>query len=199
MDDDEAKATLHRYLRLGSDALLWKLDGLGEYDARRPLTPTGTNLLGLLTHLAWVEAGYFGETFGRPFAEAAPTYVDDVLEDMWVPAQVSRAEVLALHARATAHADATIAALPLDAVGRVPWWRPESAEVSLHRVLVHVATENHRHAGHADLVRELVDGATGLRPGATNIPDEVTDWPAHVARVERAAREAAALSDDAAG
>ena len=63
------KAKLHEYLQTGRDALLWKLDGLSEYDVRRPVVPTGTNLLGLVKHVASVEAGYFGATFGRPFAE----------------------------------------------------------------------------------------------------------------------------------
>ena len=63
---------LHRYLRMASDALLWKLDGVSEYDVRRPCTPTGTNLLGLVKHLAIVELGYFGDTFGRPHDEQLP-------------------------------------------------------------------------------------------------------------------------------
>jgi hypothetical protein len=52
--------------RAAREALVWKLDGLSEYDARRPMVPTGTNLLGLVKHVASVEAGYFGETFDRP-------------------------------------------------------------------------------------------------------------------------------------
>ena len=59
-----------------SRALLWKLDGLSEYDVRRPLVPTGTNLLGLVKHVASVASGYFGDTFGRPFAEALPWLAD---------------------------------------------------------------------------------------------------------------------------
>jgi hypothetical protein len=66
------KADLLRYLQDGRDALLWKLDGLSEYDIRRPLTPTGTNLLGLVKHIASVELGYFGDTFGRPFFDEEP-------------------------------------------------------------------------------------------------------------------------------
>lgn len=52
--------------------MVWKLDGLSEYDVRRPLTPTSTNLLGLVKHLSIVEAWYFGKTFDRPFAEDLP-------------------------------------------------------------------------------------------------------------------------------
>ena len=68
----DAKADLHHYLQSARDALLWKLEGLSEYDARRPLTPTGTNLLGLVKHTASVELGYLGDTFGRPSNEPLP-------------------------------------------------------------------------------------------------------------------------------
>ncbi|HET9443001.1 MAG TPA: DUF664 domain-containing protein, partial [Acidimicrobiales bacterium] len=96
-----------------------------------------------------------------------------------------------LYRRVWAHADATIEALDLDARGRVPWWG-EQGDTTLQRVLVHVVAETHRHAGHADLVRELVDGAAGLRDGSSNLPDaDPAWWEAYRERVERAAREAA--------
>jgi uncharacterized damage-inducible protein DinB len=187
------KADLQRYLQQGRDALLWKLEGLAEYDVRRPMTPTGTNLLGLPKHLAIVEMGYFGAVFGRPVAEAQP-WLDDEVEpnaDMWATADESREQIVALYHRAWAHADATIEVLPLDAVGEVSWWRPESRKVTLHRILVHVATETHRHAGHADIVRELIDGAAGLRAGNDNLPaqDEAW-WSGYRRRLERVAQEA---------
>jgi uncharacterized damage-inducible protein DinB len=195
MSDDGPKGDLQRYLQAARDAVLWKVDGLAEYDARRPMTPTGTNLLGLLKHLAYVEMGYFGVTFGRPVAEAQP-WIDDEVEpnaDMWARADESRADVIALYRRAWAHADETIALLPLDAEGEVPWWRPEARRVTLHRVLVHVIAETHRHAGHADIVRELVDGAAGLRAGVDNLPAGVDAawWASYRDRLETAAREAA--------
>jgi uncharacterized damage-inducible protein DinB len=194
MTDPGAKAELHRYLQAGRDALLWKLEGLSEYDVRRPMTPTGTNLLGLLKHLAIVEMGYFGAVFGRPVAEAQP-WLDDEVEpnaDMWATADESREQIVALYHRAWAHADATIAALPLEAVGRVSWWQPDRREVSLHRVLVHVIAETHRHAGHADIVRELIDGTAGLRADNDNLPDQDDAWWAgYRGRLERVAQEAA--------
>ena len=149
------------------DALLWKLDGLSEYDIRRPLTPTGTNLLGLVKHLASVELGYFGDTFGRPFGEPLPWFDEDAEAnaDMWAAADESREQIIGLYRRAWAHSDATIGALALDAIGHVPWWPGEHSEVTLHRILVHVVAETDRHAGHADIVRELIDGAAGLREG----------------------------------
>ncbi|NLE72761.1 MAG: DinB family protein [Actinomycetales bacterium] len=188
------KTNLHAYLRGAREALVWKLDGLSEYDARRPLTPTGLNLLGLVKHVASVDVGYFGECFGRPFGEPLPWFDDDAEPnaDFWVPADVTRADVLGLAERAWAHSDATIEALPLDAVGHVAWWGDGGADVTLHRPLVHMATETHRHAGQADILRETIDGAVGLLRQAPNLPDVDAEWwPAYVARVEGAARAAA--------
>ncbi|MFC7645949.1 DinB family protein [Streptosporangium lutulentum] len=124
MIETEPKADLCRYLQTVREALLWKLDGLSEYDIRRPLTPTGTNLLGLVKHAAGVELGYFGETFGRPFDEPLPWLAEDaeLNADMWATGDETRDEIVGLYRRAWAHADATIDALTLDTVGHVPWW-----------------------------------------------------------------------------
>jgi hypothetical protein len=193
MVGSEPKSELHRYLQAGREALLWKLDGLSEYDIRRPLTPTGTNLLGLIKHLAGVEAGYFGETFGRPFPEPLP-WIEDGAEpnaDMWATADESREDIVALYHRVWAHADTTIGDLALDAIGQVPWWPDDRRQVTLHRVLVHVLAEINRHAGHADIVRELIDGAAGLRKGTDNMgPPGQASWEGHRDRLERVAREA---------
>jgi hypothetical protein len=193
----DPKADLHRYLTIARDALVWKLDGLSEYDVRRPMTPTGTNLLGLVKHVASVAAGYFGDTFGRPFGEPLPWFADGAEDnaDMWATADESREQIVGLYQRAWAHADATIEALPLDAVGRVPWWPPERAEATLHRILVHMISETDRHAGHADIVRELIDGAAGLRSDNSNLaPGDLAWWEQYRDRLERAAREAQANS-----
>lgn len=193
MSSDDPKAELHRYLQTARDALLWKLDGLSEYDVRRPLTPTGTNLLGLVKHVASIELGYFGETFGRPSGEPLPWLEDDAEPnaDMWATASQSRGDVVGLYHRAWVHADATIAALDLDATGHVPWWQPGRSEVTLHRILVHMVAETNRHAGHADILRELIDGAVGLRAGSNNMPPVGADWWAgYWDRLETAAREA---------
>lgn len=191
MNGDERKADLHRYLQVGREAVLWKLEGLSAYDARRPLTRTGTNLLGLVKHLAGVEAGYFGDVFDRPFGEALAWMEDDAEPnaDMWAPESESREDLTALYRRVWSHADATITELDLDAIGQVPWWPEDRRVVTLHRILVHVATETHRHAGHADIVRELIDGAAGFREGNDNLPAGDDDWWAgHRERIERAAR-----------
>lgn len=185
----EVKTTLHGYLREVREAMLWKLDGLSDYDVRRPLTPTGTNLLGLIKHLSIVEAWYFGKTFDRPFPEELDWWDDDAEPnvDMWATADETRAEIIDRYQRACAHADATIDALELDALGNVPWWR--KSEVTLHAILVHVIAETNRHAGHADILREQLDGAGGMSAANTNLPkQDAAWWAAYRARVEEAAR-----------
>ncbi|MFN2561481.1 MAG: DinB family protein [Jatrophihabitans sp.] len=189
----DPKADLVRYLNRARDALLWKLDGLSEYDVRRPMTPTGTNLLGLVKHVASVELGYFGETFGRPFPESLP-WLDDGAEpnaDMWAAPGESREYIVGLYRRAAEHSAVTIEALPLDAAGRVPWWPAEHAEVTLHRVLVHMVDETARHAGHADIIRELIDGSVGLTKDRANAaPGDAEERETYRARLEAAARAA---------
>ncbi len=190
----DPKDDLHRALRAARDALLWKLDGLSEHDARRPLTPTGTNLLGLVKHTASVALVYFGETFGRPSGEPLPWFDDGAAPDadMWATAQESRAQIVALHHRAWAHADATLDALPLDAIGRVPHWPQERNEVTLHKILVRMIGEMNRHAGHADIVRELIDGAAGWQADNPNLPDgDAERWRRHRDELERVARSTA--------
>ncbi len=186
--------TLVDYLQKLHDAMLWKLDGLSEYDARRPQTPTGTNVLGVIKHLAYVEAGYFGATFGRPFPE--PTYPEDLdamdhNDDLWATAEESREDIVGLYQRVWAHAQETIAAGDIVTVGHVPWWPEERNEVTLHQILVHMAVETARHAGQIDIVRELIDESVGMRSDATNMPEDDYDWPAYVAKVEAAAKAAA--------
>jgi uncharacterized damage-inducible protein DinB len=193
MTGSDPKADLHRYLQAGREALLWKLEGLSEYDVRRPMAPTGTNLLGLVKHVASVEAGYLGDTFGRPFEEPLPWLADNAEPnaDMWATAEESWEQIVGLYHRVWAHSDATIDALALDAIGHVPWWPPDRSTVTLHRILVHMIAETDRHAGHADIVRELIDGAVGLRKGNDNMPRvDQAWWESYRNRLERTAQEA---------
>src|SRR3712207_14223 len=119
MTGRDAKADLHRYLQSGREALLWKLEKLSGYDVRRPLTPTGTNLLGLVKHLAIVEAGYFGATFGRPFPEPLPWYDDDAEPnaDMWATAEETREAIIGFYRRGWGAAGRALCAHNLDATG----------------------------------------------------------------------------------
>jgi uncharacterized damage-inducible protein DinB len=193
MSAGDPKADLQRYLQVARDSLVWKLDGASDYDVRRPMVPTGTNLLGLVKHVASVEAGYLGEVFGRPFPRPLP-WLDDDAEpnaDMWATADEPRGSILDLYRDVWVHSDATIDALALDATGTVPWWPADANPVSLHRILVHMIAETNRHAGHADLVRELIDGSTGLRADNSNVPEADTAWwIAYRERLERTAIEA---------
>jgi hypothetical protein len=183
--DDFAKDYLHSDLREIREAMLRKLDGLSEYDIRRSLTATGTNLLGLIKHLAVGEARYFGEVFGRPSPDAVPRW-DDLERrgtDMWAAEHETREEIVGRYQRVWAHSDATITALAVDAPGHVPWWpRPD---VMLFNVLVHVLTETNRHAGHADILREQLDGTLETGGGR-----DQAFWAARRAEVDRAARAA---------
>jgi uncharacterized damage-inducible protein DinB len=197
MDD---KAILHRYLKTRRAQLLAKLDGLDEYDVRRPMTPTGTNLLGLVKHVASVELGYFGEVFGRPGGVDMP-WLDDAEPDadMWATPAESRADIIALHRFSADHSDATIESLALDAPGVVPWWPEERKHVTLQQILVHMGSETAQHLGHADILRELIDGAAGQGPNDPNLPVRSdAEKTAHFDRLETAAREAAARLEAAA-
>ena len=186
---ETAKAHLQKSLGWARDEVLPKLDGLDEYDVRRPMTPTGLNLLGLVKHLAFYEASYFGFVFGRPFPEPIPT-VDETFrneEMMCVPASESRDSVVERYRAACRHADETIGALAIDAVGRVPWWGDR--EVPLFNVMTHMLGETRQHLGHMDLIREQLDGRFGEDVEALT-PDEAADYARLWRRTEKAARVA---------
>lgn len=151
------KESLHAALDRHRDAVLWKVEGLDDEQLRRPLTPSGTNLLGLVKHLGGAELGWFREPFGL---ETGPLPFDidaDEASDLRIEPHESTADVLAFYARARAAADEAIDRLELDSLG-TSW---SGRTVSLRWVLIHMTTETARHAGHMDILRELTDGATG--------------------------------------
>jgi uncharacterized damage-inducible protein DinB len=187
VDMGDPKTALHHYLQETRNALVWKLDGLSERDARLPRTPTGNNLLGMLKHCLNVEAGYFGVTFGREFPTpdelvSLDTYEEEPQADWYAEQDETQNGLIDLYRRVWAFADQTIERLPLDAPGRVPWWRPDRQDVTLQRIIVHVICDLARHAGQADIMREQHDKAIGLHPTNTNIPDDY-DWSAYVAKL----------------
>jgi hypothetical protein len=190
MIDTFAKEHLHDHLRWVREALVWKLDGLCEYDIRRPLTSTGTNLLGLVKHLAVWESRYFGEVFGRPFPEPLPRWDDDAADDaaFWATEHETRDEITGLYRRVWEHTDATINALAIDAPGYVPWWREH---VKLFNIMVHMLSDTTRHAGHADILREQLDGAVGVNAQSAALDGhDSAFWQARYATIEQAARAA---------
>ena len=105
----------------------------------------------------------------------------DPQADWWVPADVSAGEVAEFYRQVWAFSDSTIADLPLDARGAVPWWPEDHRDVSLARIMVHVVSDTTRHAGHADILREGIDGAAGMAVSSTKLPD--LDWSAYTARL----------------
>jgi Protein of unknown function (DUF664) len=190
MIDEFAKEHLHDHLRWAREALVWKLDGLCEYDIRRPLTSTGTNLLGLVKHLAVWESRYFGEVFGRPFPEPLPRWDDEAANDaaFWAAEHETRDEIIGLYQRVWEHTDATINTLAIDAPGYVPWW---DDHVKLFNIMVHMLSDTTRHAGHADILREQLDGTVGMtaKSAALHRHDSAF-WEARCATIEQAARAA---------
>jgi uncharacterized damage-inducible protein DinB len=181
----EEKDVLLEHLRQSRAAMLEKVDGLSERDMRRPMTPTGTNLLGLVKHLAGLEYSYLGSCFERPAPESLSWEDDGTIwqgADMWATTDESSEYITGLYRRACAHADQTVAELDLDEVGTVSWWREGHQQATLRRLLVRMVGETARHAGHADIIRELVDGSAG---GRDQLSDE--EWHAYVAKVQAAA------------
>ncbi len=178
MAADRGKDVLHRHLQRLREGVLWKLDGLSERQVRWPMVPTGTNLLGLVKHLACVEYAYLGTALNRPPREPVPWWDDDAEAnaDMWATAEESRDEVVGLYRRACAHSDGTIAELALAETGHVPWWPTAEQYPTLNTLMITVVVETSRHAGHADILRELIDGRVGMRAGHTNMPSGDAKW-----------------------
>jgi uncharacterized damage-inducible protein DinB len=153
------KESLHASLNRHRDVVLWKIQELDDAALRRPMTPTGTNLLGLVKHLAAVEYSWFSETFDRP-TEPLPFDDNDENADLRLTPDETTADILAFYGRARAASDAVINEVDLDQTGTA-WY---GGEVSLRWVLIHMIEETARHTGHMDIVRELIDGAVGDFP-----------------------------------
>jgi len=141
---------------------------------RLPPTTTGTSLLGIVKHALNTEAIYFGRTFGREWATPDQLVSPDGPDPLagWYATDTeteteTTAGIVDLYRRVEAFADESIDALPLDAIGRIAHWGRE--EVTLHEIMViHKTVDLQRHAGHADILREQLDGSVGLLPGNSN-------------------------------
>ena len=192
---ENMKAELHGKLQAGRAVLLSKLDDLGEYDRRRPMTPTGTNLLGLVKHLAGLEYLYLGESLGYPAPERM-SWIDDGSiwqgADMWARPDESSEYITGLYRRACAHADGVIAALGLNAPASVPHWPASRRDTTLGVLLIRMVSETAQHAGHADIVRELIDGKGG--PDQDDV--DAATWRAYIAQVQAAASAFATPAPD---
>ncbi|PWH07341.1 hypothetical protein DEO23_01445 [Brachybacterium endophyticum] len=186
-------ALLH-YLREVDEALLWKLDGLSERELRLPRTATGTSLLGLVKHVANVQAGYFADVFDRPYPHpedrvSRESMIRDPQTDMYAAPEESAQLVVARFRRTQSFVDETVEELGPEAEGQVPWWPAARRIVTLQQILVHVIAETARHAGHADILREKIDGAVGQRRDNSNLPVG-EDWDAYRARLTAIAENA---------
>lgn len=186
----DLKTQLKQYLQRQRDAILAKVDGLPERELRMPRTPTGTNLLGIVKHCLNVEYGYFGPTFYRRLEDPSglvPDHVYDIDPQAdWYATDSETAEgIVALYRRVQAFCDETIDGLQLDSAGVVAWWG--KADVTLGQIMVHVINDLARHAGHADILREQIDGAVGFWGADNNVPSNY-DWAAYTQKLTDLAR-----------
>lgn len=187
-DSNPSALRLRNYLNDARSIVLWKCESLSEELARRPMTPTGTHLLGVVHHLAVTEYGYFGQCLGRvPNDEHVLNLLqsDDPQIDFQPPADYSAQDVLDLYRKSIAFSEQAIEDLELDSPAVIPWWSAHR-QSTLEHLIVHMIAETSRHAGQLDIVRELLDGQVGLRAQATNIPDFSTaQWQEQHARLQR--------------
>jgi uncharacterized damage-inducible protein DinB len=178
---------LLHYLQREREHLVGALDGLSEYEVRRPVTPSGTSLLGLVKHVASVELGYLCDSLGRPHGIELAWDDEDAWQDnadMWAAADESRESLLDLYRRSWALGDANVRELGLEAPATVPWWGEEHRDTTVGRLVVHMLDETAHHAGHADIVRETIDGRGGRDHDAIG---DAEHWAAYVAKVQAAA------------
>ncbi|PQZ97369.1 hypothetical protein CQ017_14040 [Arthrobacter sp. MYb224] len=171
-DSNPSSKRLRNYLNEARNTVLWKCQGLSEELARRPMTDTGTHMLGVIYHLAITEYGYFGECLGRVPNDRHVLQLlqsDDPQIDFLPPASFSVEDVLALYRKSIAFAEQTLDELNLESPAEVPWWSVHR-HTTVEHLIVHMIAETSRHAGHLDIVRELLDGQVGLREQARNIP-----------------------------
>lgn len=173
IDKTARGAQLREYLNDAREAILWKCEGLSDAQARKPLTPTGTHVMGLLLHLALTESQYFISCLGREIENPIIRGIinaEDAQGAFLPPPKLTLVDVVKIYRETTAAADAVLDELELDSPAVVQWWI-KHRHTTVERLLVHMIAESHRHAGHLDIVREQLDGFVGLRPSAPNIPD----------------------------
>jgi hypothetical protein len=182
----DLKAELLRVLQGHRAVVLAKLDGLSEYDRRRPCTPTGTNLLGLVKHLAGLEYGYLGASFGRPPTERPSWFRDDPYDeiDMWATPDESTDYITRIYRQTSANSDLTVTTLDLGAPGHVAHWPEDHQQTTLGVLLIRMVAETAQHAGHADIIREQTDGQ--LANNAT-VNDDADSWHNRQTTIQQAA------------
>jgi uncharacterized damage-inducible protein DinB len=178
---------LVEYLQQARDRVVSRVEGLSEYDAHRPMTPSGTNLLGLVKHLASMESSYLGTCVGRPREPELPWVADGSIwdgADMWATAAETIPSLVRLYRETWAASDAAVRELGLDAPAHMAWWPEERRDSTLGVVLVRMVEETGHHAGHADIVRELLDGRG---PDDADAYGDAAYWSSYVAGIQAAA------------
>src|SRR5919106_1061755 len=132
-------------------------EGLSDEDLRRPMVPSGTTLLGMIKHLAYVERGWFQETIAGDQVEY-PFDADDPDADLRIERDESTEEILDLYRSECSRSRQIIETVSLDDLVK---GEERSADYNVRWVIVHMIEETARHAGHADIIREQLDGSTG--------------------------------------
>ena len=135
--------------------LLRKIDGLGDADLRRQVLPSTLTLLGMVKHLAYVEQSWFGIRFAGEDLPVPYTKADPDADFRIEPGETTT-DIVALYKREVARSRAILSASSLDDLAKAEGFRP-----SLRWIALHMIAETARHNGHADLIREAIDGATG--------------------------------------
>jgi hypothetical protein len=175
------KAQLLEQLRSIQQSLLWKLEGLSDAELRRPMTNTGTNLIGIVKHLTGLTYGYLCSAFGRERETFRWEFDEELLHglDMWATPDESTEELVAAYRRACDAAGRTIEELDLDTPGK----HHSGGTVSLRSMILTVLLDTTRHTGHADVVREMIDGRVGSHPGDAMVTDDEEHLGMYRARI----------------
>jgi uncharacterized damage-inducible protein DinB len=152
------KEVLSGFLDHYREVLLDICEGLSEEQLRERMVPSGTSLLGVIKHLTYVERGWFQEIVANE-RFAYPFDVDDVDADFRLEDGEPSAEIFALYRQACARSREALEAASMDDMVENP---ERSADYSVRWVVVHMLEETARHAGHADIMREQLDGKVGI-------------------------------------
>jgi len=141
--------------------LLMKVDGVSDEDLRRPMVPSGTTLLGMVKHLAYVERSWFQSVFAARVVDF-PWTDDDPDADFRIEPDESTAGIVDLYETECQKSREIVADASLDDIARgEAGVNDPRRRFSLRWILVHMIEETARHNGHADILREMIDGTTG--------------------------------------